>query len=48
METVTVIDAKHPNGEYIINKSDFDASKHTLKGVDKTTKKPKEAKTEGE
>lgn len=45
METVTIIDTYHPNGEYVINKSDFDASKHTLKGDEKP--KAKKAKTEG-
>lgn len=43
METVIVVDANHPNGEYVINKSDFDPSKHKLKGEDKP--KPR-AKTE--
>jgi len=35
METVTVIDAKHPCGEYVINKEDYDPKIHTLKGAEK-------------
>ena len=35
METVTVIDTKHPDGEYVINKDDFNPKVHTLKGAEK-------------
>lgn len=40
METVVVIDPKHPDGEYVINKQDYDPSKHKLKG-EVAPKKPK-------
>jgi len=40
METVVVTDTAHPNGEYVINKSDFDPKIHTIKGEEK----PKAAK----
>lgn len=45
METVVVLDPKHPNGEYVINAEDFDPKAHTLKGEEKP--KPKKGKTEG-
>ena len=44
METVIVTDTAHPNGEYVINKKDFDSSIHTIKGEEKV--KAKKSKNE--